>query len=135
MSPTARTREDLQQQGYQVDVVERWIPARGGQRFGVRKDLWGFVDLLAMQEGYPILAVQTTSGAHVADRITKIRGLPAHETWLQCGGRIQVIGWRKICRRRPDGTRTKEKVWEPVIHELEILEQTDEQSHAGTGSV
>lgn len=100
-------------------MVERWIPGRGGKSFGVRKDLWGFVDLLAMQPGYPLLAVQTTSGSNMSDRIKKIRGIGLHRTWLDCGGRIQVIGWRKVCRRRADGSRTKQKVWEPIVTELE----------------
>jgi hypothetical protein len=119
MSPTARTRKYLEALGYVVDVVERWIPGRGGKSFGVRKDLWGFVDLLAMKSGHPILAIQTTSGSHVADRIKKIRGIPHYKTWLECGCRIQVIGWRKVCRRRADGSRTKQKYWEPIIHEVE----------------
>lgn len=120
MTPTSRTKRLLEQQGYAVDIVERWIPGRGGKAFGVRRDLWGFVDLLAMKAGHPILAVQTTSGAHVADRIKKIRGIDHHRTWLECGCRIQVIGWRKVCRKRSDGSLTKQKFWEPVIRELEV---------------
>lgn len=102
-----------------MDITERWIPG-GGSKFGVRKDLWGFVDMLAMKAGHPIIGVQATSGSNVSARIHKIRSIPLHRTWLECGCRLQVIGWRKTCRLKADGSKSKQRIWQPVIRELEV---------------
>ena len=68
MSPTQRTLEHLRAAGYPlVQVVERWNP-----RAKVRQDLFGIVDVLAVNEA-GIVAVQTTSASNVAARITKIQ--------------------------------------------------------------
>lgn len=63
MTPTQRSLCKLRADGWLVAVVERWNPyAR------VRQDLFGFADLLAIK-GNEVLAVQTTSGDHVAHRL------------------------------------------------------------------
>lgn len=119
MSPTARTRRLLEDEGYTVGVVERWLPSNSGG-FGTRSDLWGFLDLLAMKAGHPIIGIQATSGSNVSSRVKKILEIPLHRVWLLCGCRIQVIGWRKVCKRKADGTRSKQKVWRPVVREVTL---------------
>jgi hypothetical protein len=98
MTPTARSLAYLRKQGYLAAVVERF------NSYTKRKnDLWGFVDIVAIKDGKTI-GVQTTSSAHVADRIAKIR---AHENCaavLACWTVI-VHGWAKR------GPRGKRKVW------------------------
>jgi hypothetical protein len=84
----------LRRDGYAVAVAERWIP-----QAGIRKDLFGFADIVAIKAGEPILAVQATSADNVAARLTKARSLPELRTWLQAGGRFEVWGWRKIGER------------------------------------
>jgi hypothetical protein len=88
--PTQRSLEHLRKLGYIADVTERWIP-----RMNVRKDLFGFIDILAINDT-ELLAVQATGGdgGNVAARVTKIA---EHDNYpLVCKHmRIVVHGWRK----------------------------------------
>lgn len=61
---------------------------------GVRKDLFGFGDILAVKPG-EFLIVQTTAASGQAARRSKIIALPEAGQWLRAGGRIMVHGWRK----------------------------------------
>ena len=98
MSPTQRTRDWLKKRGITSQIVERWnVFARKKQ------DLLGFGDILAVSSR--IVAIQVTSGDHVAHRIAKIYAEPRAREWLNAGGLIEVHGWRKC------GARGKRKVW------------------------
>jgi hypothetical protein len=91
MSPTARSLDYLRQRGYIVDVVERWIP-----HANIRKDLFGFADILAVHQlGKVFLLVQTTTASNMAGRLTKAKGRPELAIWLRAGGRFQVHGWHQ----------------------------------------
>lgn len=89
-SPTARSLEYLRKLGYIADVTERWIP-----KLNVRKDLFGFIDIVAINDT-EVLAVQATSGdgGNVSARVTKIA---EHDNYpMVCKHmRIVVHGWRK----------------------------------------
>jgi hypothetical protein len=89
MTPTARSLAHLRGLGYVVEVVERWIPGAN-----IRRDLFGFGDLLAVRPG-EVLLVQTTTGDHVAHRLAKIAASPLAATVRGAGIRIVVHGWRK----------------------------------------
>jgi hypothetical protein len=89
MSPTERSLKLLRERGYTATVVERW-----NQFAKVRQDLFGFADLLAIKPG-EILAVQTTTGSHLAEHRRKIIAEQRHQQWLKAGGRIQLHGWNK----------------------------------------
>jgi carbonic anhydrase len=88
-SPTQRSLKYLREQGYTVDVVERWIPGAN-----IRKDLFGFIDLLAIRED-EVLGVQSTSGDNVAARVDKIANHDNLDAVRKAGIRILVHGWRK----------------------------------------
>lgn len=100
MTPTQRSLAKLRAAGWLVAVVERWNPyAR------IRQDLFGFVDLLAVR-GNETLAVQTTCGSNVADRLAKILATQAAALWLESPSRTIVVhGWAKR------GARGKRKTW------------------------
>lgn len=87
-SPTQRSLKHMRGLGYLCDIVERRVPFQF-----VTKDLFGFIDILCVK-GEDIIGVQTTSGANLAARVTKI---VEHENWpLVCKAlRIIVHGWRK----------------------------------------
>ena len=93
-SPTKRSMDRLRAEGWLVEVVERWIP-----RVNIRKDLWGFIDLLAIKDG-EVLAVQATSGSNVSGRVKKIAEHENIEQVRMLGWRIEVWGWRKSARNR-----------------------------------
>jgi hypothetical protein len=89
-SPTARTLAKLRRDGYSADVVERWIgPA------GIRRDLFGVIDVVAVKAGSPVLGVQATSVGNVSHRLAKARTVEELETWLAAGAVFQVWGWAK----------------------------------------
>lgn len=101
-SPTQRTLAKLRAEGYTVEVTEHWNPF-----VRRRKDLFGFIDVLAVK-GDEILAVQTTtaSGSHVSARVAKICSLQSADAWLYgANRRIVVHGWAKR------GPRGKRKIW------------------------
>ena len=61
--------------------------------------------MIAIKPG-EILAVQTTTNAHVPERVRKIRSIPESMKWLESGGKIQVHGWSQ------KGARGKRKLWQ-----------------------
>ena len=69
-----------------------------------RKDLFNFIDIVAIRPG-EILAIQTTSSSNMSARIQKIMSLPAAKHWIDAGGEIIVHGWSK------KGPRGKRKLW------------------------
>lgn len=89
MSPTQRSLKLLRERGYRAAIVEKWNPhAR------IRQDLFGIIDLLAIR-GSETLAVQTTSGSHVAERLKKIEDSEAIADIRAAGWGFHVHGWRK----------------------------------------
>jgi len=86
-SPTARSLAWLRERHYLVDVVERWIA-----QAGIRKDLFGFIDLVAVKPG-EILGIQTTTASNLAARLKKAVALPDLRAWLAAGGRFMLHGW------------------------------------------
>lgn len=106
-SPTQRSLKKLRDAGYLAEVTEKY-----NSFIKQRKDLFGFIDVLAVK-GNEVLAVQTTSGSNVSARIEKIRSLQSHELWLASPNRrIVVHGWRKV------GAKGKRKLWE--CREVEV---------------
>lgn len=109
MSPTSRTLAWLAEQGYRAGVVERFY---GGKRH----DLYGFVDILAIDKRETI-AVQATGGhSNVSARIAKIRALDSARAWLAGNRRILVVGWKKF--KRP----VDRKFWRPIIREVTVAD-------------
>ena len=89
-SPTSRSLAYLREQGYMAEVVEKRVP-----NTNITKDLFGFIDILAIKHG-EILGVQTTTNENAAARIRKIAEHP-NTSWVrEAGIRIHVHGWRKL---------------------------------------
>jgi hypothetical protein len=117
-SPTQRSLAVLRARAYTCEIVEHW-----NAFVGIRQDLFGFIDIVALGGGF--LAVQTTSGSNVAARVSKITAREVEKVdkktgakslvpnkvrasaiaWLKSGGEIHVHGWAKR------GARGKPKVW------------------------
>ena len=92
MSPTQRTLHLLREEGYLAEVVERWVPVAN-----VRRDLFGFGDVIAIRDG-TVLLVQCTSDSHVSARVNKIRASP-YLPQVRSAMQIEVHGWKKVGRR------------------------------------
>lgn len=116
ISNTSRTLEYIRQQGWIADKVEQFNPYGG--KFGTRKDMFGFADIVAMGEG-SIIAIQSCGQAFSEHnkKITKDELVaPLAMKWLENGGKIILIGWRKIKIKRGG----KAKRWSPRIKEYTI---------------
>jgi len=88
-SPTQLSLKLLRKTCGAVQVVEKWNPhAR------IRQDLFGFIDILAL-EGETTIAVQSTSWANVGARIKKIAESDHVGAVRKAGWTIIVHGWRK----------------------------------------
>jgi hypothetical protein len=112
-SPTQRSLALLRKAGI-ADVVERWI---GGGKFRVRKDCFGFGDILACNPvNGAITLVQTTSGSNSAARKTKILECDLARVWLLSGGGIEVHSWRQR------GKRGARKLWTCVITSITLAD-------------
>jgi hypothetical protein len=123
MSNTSRTLKLLRDQGWQCQVVEKYIKF-GNMKFGRRIDVFRFGDVLACREpkyspmgdhrAGEIALVQTcsSSGGDFAERRAKILALHEASIWARSGGIILLIGW---ARRGPRGKR---KLWTPKIETL-----------------
>jgi hypothetical protein len=117
-SPTQRSLKHLRDQGLVVAVVEKWQPyaRKPGDTTGppgIRQDLYGWIDLLALNpDTGELTAVQTTSGSNVSARIEKIRQWPHLAAWLK-RHRAVVHGWAKR------GERGKRKLW--TVREVAVI--------------
>lgn len=89
MSPSARTKAWLTAYNIPVDSVERWLP-----RAKVRKDLFGFIDLIAIKRGR-IWGIQCTDGTNHAKHIPKILACVHLRAWLDAAN-FDLISWRKL---------------------------------------
>ena len=100
---TARTLKWLRDRGYEADRTERW-----NNFAGVRQDLFGVFDILAIHPRGVILGVQVTTPDHVADRRSKILTSEKARTFVLAGGVIQIHSWKpKIVPGR------KRAIWQP----------------------
>jgi hypothetical protein len=93
-SPTQRSLKHLRDNGLLAGVVERWIP-----RANVRSDLFGCIDIVALEEDGTTVFVQTTTGDHFAERRKKIEANDALPR-MTAKGRVVLHGWRKNAKGR-----------------------------------
>lgn len=98
-SPTQRSLKYCRDLGWFCAITEHW-----NQFAKIRQDLFGFIDIVALTPDH-IVAIQTTTSAHLAERIAKAQKLPGFWKWLEGGGKIEFHGWSKR------GERGKRKLW------------------------
>ncbi len=91
LTPQARTMNHLRRLGFSVGIVERWIA-----QAGIRKDLFGCIDLVACKPGESVLGVQATVASCLSARLTKAKSIPELGIWLATGARFQVWAWKKV---------------------------------------
>ena len=99
MTPTQRSLKHARTVGYTAAVVEHW-----NSFVKIRQDLFGWIDILAVRAGSPgVLGIQTTTGAHAAERVTKAIGNKALQVWLEASNRLEVWSWTKHKRKLRSG--------------------------------
>lgn len=129
LSATQRTLRELRAQGRIVEIVEKWITIRkrpidadadagdsDSRKYsvhGFRKDLFGFIDLIALDPSQGIVAIQSC-GQSFAAHLRKLLDSECTEfviEWLKCGGKVELWGWRKVKLHRGG----KALRWQPRI--------------------
>lgn len=100
----------LEADGWTVGTVEQRIP-----HCFITRDLFGFIDLIAISPTCGTMAVQATGGGNGQARVKKILSIPKAAIWLACGNRIQVHDWRKRA-----GKKERECVVIEVIRKNEV---------------
>jgi len=106
ISPTQNSLKKIKTDGWSLaQIVEHWNPfGKGG---GNRKDLFGIIDILALNDKGDVLAVQTTSKNNMNARIKKMESdehFYALSSMRQASWQIEVHGWYK------EGNRWKVKI-------------------------
>jgi len=116
-SPTARTKQHLEKEGWLVEVVEKWIPCTPAGYRGriIRKDLCDCIDILAFR-GECQLAIQSCAGASHATRLSKAMASAKLKAYLQTAKPFEVWSWSK------KGPRGKRKVWTLRVTQLTIID-------------
>jgi len=123
VSNMSRSLKHLRDQGYHADVCERWMPFRGGLEGGVRKDLFGFIDILAYTRTGEIAAVQCTSKQQMTRHLRDYRRHdPTRQAildWLYGGRAFALHGWHQ-----PNGKGTRWQLEQRIITaaDLELTE-------------
>lgn len=112
-----RTHKWIKSQGWAYSKIECYI-SYGIGKGGIRKDAFGFVDTIAL-DGSSIIAVQSC-GADFSPHVKKMTEdpdvAPYVDLWLKSGGRVLLIGWRKVKKVRGG----KQMVWRPRIREFTL---------------
>ncbi len=93
-SPTQRTLAEMRKRGYLAEVTEKWLHV-----IKRRKDLFGFIDILAVKEG-EIVGVQACSATDVSKRVDKIANHEHVGIVRASGMKLLVHGWRKNSKGR-----------------------------------
>lgn len=135
MSPTQRTLKWLRDHDYMPGIVERWVPDPKCPGGGKRIDLFGFIDIIAIRNGfcYGVQSCGTDHAAH-ANKIT-VECKDQVMIWLSCSSnRLVLMSWRKVKVRRGG----KRMIYRPRIcmyrrvgESLEVTDWGEEDSMPG----
>lgn len=117
---TERTLKALKKAGAHCDMVERFLQHAGGisfsyvggrkigRRTGVRKDLFGIIDIIALYpESNKVCGVQSC-GQDYSAHLKKIRSSSFTPIWL-CYAELELWGWRKLKNK-----------WTPRIYKFNL---------------
>lgn len=100
LRPTQRTLAVLRDRGMEVAIVEKWNAHVGPH--GIRQDLFGIIDILALDGINGIIGVQSC-GQAFSEHHKKLTEERAQQTiaWLSTKGcRLELWGWRKVKLKR-----------------------------------
>jgi len=111
-SATQRTIRELRNRGLVCAIVEKWSQFVGPR--GVRQDLFGIVDVLALDPARGFVGVQSCATSF-SEHYRKMVDERAEQCldWLGTpGGWLELWGWRKVKLRR--GSLAER--WAPRVH-------------------
>ena len=129
MTPTQRTLRELRQQGRRCAIVEKWNQHVGPH--GIRQDLWGIIDVLALDPDRGVMGVQSCGNSFSAHfrKLTEDRADECID-WLRTPNTVlQIWAWRKVKLKRGG----KAMRWQPRVREI-TLEDFDLEKVSSTQS-
>ncbi len=95
MSPAQLSLQTLRERGYKVEMVEHY-----NYFTHRRKDLWGFIDILAVKEN-SVLAVQVAGGMEEKNpHLEKMKNSELFPIVKSAGIKIELHIWRKLITSR-----------------------------------
>ena len=113
ISPTQRTLKANRNLDRICGIVEKF--QQYGGKFGIRQDLFGFIDIIAIDEFEGIVAIQST-GQDWSGHIKKIMELEEIVLkWLHHAP-LELWSWRKVKKVRGG----KAMIWKPRIADFFI---------------
>ena len=115
-SPTQLTLKELRKRGHSHQIVEYW-----NSFAHKRVDLWGFGDILVMDDQTGSLLIQTTTSGSLSPQKKKILESPFMPEWMERGNRISIWAWRKIWMKNRLGR--EQRMW--GLREIDLLWNID----------
>jgi hypothetical protein len=100
MSPTQRTLAEIRKQGHRAGIVEKFNRFVGPH--GIRQDLFGCIDILALDHSRGVIGIQSTGQAFREHELAML-GEKAKDCvdWLKTpGAHLELWGWRKLKVKR-----------------------------------
>ena len=115
---SARATKVLKADGWLVARTEQWVPAAGG---GFRRDLWGWMDLMAIRNG-SCVGIQACAMTDRAKHFRKMEESPriieAISQWVRCPGhRAEMWSFRMVKVKRGG----KAQVWSHEVDDLKSI--------------
>lgn len=95
-TPTQCTLNECRRRNWIAQVVEHWVPIPDGHR--VRRDLFGFIDIVAVRDDGGVVFIQATSWENVSSRVRKIVDDRVHNeraSRIVQHNAICVVGWKQ----------------------------------------
>lgn len=124
LSPTQRTLKAMREQGRTCGIVEKFNQHVGP--FGIRQDLFGFIDIIAIDPTQGIVAIQSCGqdySGHV-NKLKEERNEAVYE-WLR-HAKCELWAWRKVkLKRGGKAVRWAPRVADVVIQDgdIEVVER------------
>lgn len=118
MTPTQRTMKELRNQGCIPGIVERFNSHVGP--YGIRQDLFGFIDIIVIDPERGIVAVQSCGSDYAGHvrKLTEERNEAVYE-WLRHAP-LELWAWRKVKLKRGG----KAMRWKPRVADVELRGET-----------
>ncbi len=121
LSPTQRTLRAQRAEGRICAIAEKFNAHVGP--FGIRQDLFGFIDIVVLDPQRGIIGIQST-GTEFSEHIRKVLDSDCTANvieWLKCGGKVEVWGWSKYLVKRGGSA----KIWRPRAREITLADFDD----------
>lgn len=116
LTPTQRTLRAMREQGRVCAIVEKFNYYAGP--FGRREDLFGIIDILALDPQKGVLGIQS-AGQDFSKHLKKLLEDKSSEciTWLSTPGTgLELWGWRKVKLKKGG----KAERWMPRIKKITL---------------